>query len=82
MKHGYGQTFAPIKGVLPDGAIVSIGIFELIPKASGRGTRKGPVKVRVIGDVSNEAAVKAKVLEIVELLDNGKYLGPKNVKIW
>lgn len=59
----------------------SLGVFEWVPKAGGNGVKKGPVKVRVIGLVTNEAAVFAKAQEIADALDAGTYSGPKTVNI-
>lgn len=58
----------------------SVGIFQILPKANGKGTKRGPVKVRVKGNVSNPEAVLSRARAIVDQLDAGTYSGPKNVK--
>lgn len=59
----------------------SVGVFQILPKANGNGTKRGPVMVRVKGYMSNPDAVYAKAREIVDLLDAGEYSGPKTVKV-
>lgn len=60
----------------------SIGIFKILPKASGRGTKRGPVEIRIKGLMSDPEAVYEKAHEIVDLLNKGKYTGPKTVKVF
>lgn len=59
----------------------SVGIFQWVPRASGTGVKRGPVKVRVEGRVVDARLVAAKARAICELLDIGAYTGPKNVKV-
>lgn len=59
----------------------SLGVFEWVPKGNGKGTKKGPVKVRVSGSTENHAAVFAKAREIAAALDAGAYSGPKAVNL-
>lgn len=59
----------------------SVGIFPILPKASGKGTKRGAVKVRVKGYVGNPDAVYDKAREIMDLLNAGEYTGPKTVKV-
>ena len=61
----------------------SVGIFPIIPKASGKGTKRGAVVVRVSGptDAKGVAAVEAKAREIIAALSAGTYAGPKRVTI-
>lgn len=59
----------------------SVGIFQILPKANGQGTKRGPVKVRVKGYTIDPEAVYTKAREIVDLLDAGKYNGPRNVSV-
>lgn len=83
-KHGFSGSCAPDSGHqfrAEHFQTFSLGIFEWVNKASGRGVKKGPVRVRVCGATSNAEAVKAKAEEIAKLLDSGTYSGPKNVKI-
>ena len=61
----------------------SVGICPIIPKASGKGTKRGAVVVRVSGptDAKGVAAVEAKAREIIAALSAGTYAGPKRVTI-
>jgi hypothetical protein len=59
----------------------SVGIFEWVPKSSGRGSKRGKVKVRVKGSTSDPDSVAAKAREIVAALDAGAYIGPKTVNV-
>ena len=59
----------------------SVGVFEVIPKKAGDGTKRGPVKVRVIGSTDNPELVYEEAKRIVRELDDGTYRGPKNVNL-
>jgi len=82
-KHGFSGACDPSsnkKWAVYTGTF-SLGIFEWVPKADGKGFKKSAVKVRVSGATSRAEAVRAKAEEIAKLLDSGTYSGPKNVKI-
>jgi len=55
--------------------------FPILPKSSGRGTKKGAVVVRVSGPTSRPDDVVAKAKEIVDMLDRGEYTGTKRVRV-
>jgi hypothetical protein len=57
----------------------SLGIFEVIPKKSGIGTKRGKVKARVGGYSNNPGPVYKRARQIVALLNAGEYDGPKTV---
>lgn len=78
--HGFDGNCRPGKGS-PNSATFSVGIFPILKKASGSGTKRGTVLVRVRGRVSDPEPVYTKAQEIVDLLDAGKYTGPKTVRI-
>ena len=59
----------------------SVGIFPILPKASGKGTKRGKVVVRVKGLCSDPDTVYNKAKEICRALEEGKYQGPKNVSV-
>jgi hypothetical protein len=59
----------------------SVGIFAWEKRARGRKLKRGNVKVRVRGRWDQAAEVYAKALEIICLLDEGKYEGPHVVAI-
>lgn len=77
--HGYSGACAP--GAHPMGETFSYGIFQWIPKASGKGHKRSTVKVRVSGRCENADAVRRRTEEIVAALDAGTYQGPKNVRV-
>lgn len=80
-QHGYSGQCAPHTGCGIGYRTFSVGIFEVVPTASGKGTKRGPVKVRVKGMVSNPQAVYDVADKIVQKLDAGTYAGPKNVDV-
>jgi hypothetical protein len=59
----------------------SVGCYEIVPRKSVTGTKRGPVKVRVIGPVSRPHDVYTKASEICGKLDDGTYWGPKTVRV-
>lgn len=56
----------------------SVGIFEWLPKANGKGVKKGPVKVRLRGSMSDPDEVYSAARRVCEQLDMGTYKGPKS----
>lgn len=81
--HAFEGNCAP--GDTPKGpntfSSFSLGIFEWVPKASGKGVKRGKVKVRVSGPMSNPRLVYARAREIVKQLDKGTYNGTKHVQV-
>lgn len=59
----------------------SVGVYELVPRASGKGEKRGKVKVRVSGNVGDSQAICDRAAEICKQLDAGTYKGPKNVRV-
>lgn len=59
----------------------SVGVFEVLPKVDGKGTKHGKVQVRVKGPISNPEAVYAKAREVVEQLTAGTYKGSKTIRV-
>lgn len=80
--HRYSGSCAPGSGCAYGYETFSVGIFEVVPKASGKGTKRGgPVKVRVRGLVSDPQAVYDAAARILSELDAGTYVGPKTVTV-
>lgn len=73
--HGFDGACLPGPG--SHFATFSVGIFEWVPRANGKGVKRGPVKVRVRG--SDERKIRRRAREIAAELDAGAYRGPKNV---
>lgn len=81
-KHGYDGSCAPKPGqTYTNYATFSLGIFELVPRANGRGTKRGKVKVRVSGPSEESIAIYDTAKEIVAALDRDEYNGPKQVRV-
>lgn len=78
--HGYSGSCAPGETTCRF-LTFSVGIFPILPKSGGKGTKKGKSIVRVVGPTSKPELVYAKAREIVDLLDAGKYTGPKRVTV-
>lgn len=91
-KHSYAGSCGPMGMGIPGakpfqwyGSIpqetFSVGVFQWVLLKSGKGVKRGPVKVRVSGRVDDAAKIAAKAQAICELLDLGAYTGPKNVTV-
>lgn len=59
----------------------SLGIFQWIPKSTGKGLKKSAVKVRVHGYISDSKVVYQKAREIIKELDDETYSGKKNITV-
>ena len=77
--HAFSGEFMPSKRQLSGQQTFSVGIFEWLAKANGRGVKRGAVKVRVKGPIHTEQAVLDKAREIAHQLDTGSYQGPRTV---
>lgn len=81
-KHSFDGAFAP--GATAAAFIqdtFSVGVFEWLPKASGKGCKRGSVKLRIKGAFCAPEYVYAKAREVAAQLDAGTYRGPKNVSV-
>ena len=78
--HGFDGKCAPSARESWSGQeTFSLGIFEWVPKASGKGVKRGPVKVRVRGSVSSPRGAYRRAEAIASALNYKLYTGPKNV---
>jgi len=59
----------------------SVGIYPVIPRANGKGTKRGKVVVRVYGLCERPDPVYTMARAIVRALDAGTYDGPKTVRV-
>jgi hypothetical protein len=82
-KHGYDGKCAPSADVTCFWAreTFSLGVFEWVPRACGKGLKRGRVKVRVSGPFDQPERVHAKAASIVAELDAGTYTGPKSIRV-
>jgi hypothetical protein len=80
-KHDFDGSYDPAKhGVgWASQNTFSVGVFEWEQKSSRNGLKRGKVKVRVVGLVSEAGRVYAKAREVVDKLDAGTYTGGKTV---
>ena len=81
MKHEFDGACAPGKSSGSWWKTFSVGCYEIVPRKSVTGTKRGPVKVRVIGPVSRPHDVYRKAEEICVALDAGTYVGTKTVRV-
>lgn len=69
-KHGYSGSCTPKNSYATQGTF-SVGIFQWIPKASGKGLKKSTVKFRIKGNVVDAEKVYCKAKELCESLNRG-----------
>ncbi len=77
-KHDFDGACKPTPGYV-GWKTFSVGVFELLANASGSGTKRGPVKVRIVGQCDEAERVYAMAHSIVQQLDAGTYSGPKRI---
>ena len=80
-KHDFDGACIPKEGVISSYKNFSVGVFQWVPKARGKGLKRGPVKVRVSGLCQSSELVFSVARGIVEALDENRYNGPKTVKV-
>ncbi len=69
-RHGFDGEFMPNKdSKFFPGATFSVSIFQWIPKASGKGLKKGKVVYRVRGRVGDAEKVYARAREVCRHFD-------------
>lgn len=78
--HGFAGNCAPgaLNQLSGPQETFSVGVFEWLPKSSGKGVKKGPVKVRLRGSMSDPDEVYAAARSVCAQLDAGTYKGPKS----
>ena len=59
----------------------TVSIYPLIPKASGKGTKRGKAVVRVHGLSAERQAVFDRAETIATALTEGRYTGKKDVRM-
>jgi len=81
-RHDFSGGCSPKEmGRFPGQETFSVGIFEWLPKASGHGLKKGPVKVRVRAFCCAVEEVERVARRICKELDVNQYHGPKTVRV-
>lgn len=77
-KHDFDGSCIPVKGLtFPSQKTFSVGIFQWVPKASGNGLKKTPVKYRVFGLITQPESVFARAREICAAMDSGEWKSNK-----
>jgi hypothetical protein len=79
-KHGFDAACLPSAGTCIWDSF-SIGIFQWIPNKDGSRLKRGKVKVRVKGLISQEDTMRSLAKSFAAQLDAGVYDGPKLVDI-
>jgi hypothetical protein len=80
-KHEFGGACDPSSHIYHHNLTFSVGIFQWVPKAGGKGLKRTAVKVRVTGFSSRPEGVYEAARKIVAELDAGTYTGKKHVRI-
>ena len=80
-QYGYSGGCTPRENFFTPCNTFSVGIFPLVPLPDGKGTKRGKVVVRVKGKTSEPKKVTDKAKEIISLLEEGNYSGPKIVSV-
>ena len=68
--HDFDGSCAPVKGGVEWGTF-SVGIFQWIPKSSGKGLKRSAVKYRIRGRVSNAGSVYSRARTVCKKFDDG-----------
>lgn len=81
-KHSFDGSCAPGSfGTWGHQIGFSVGVFQWVPKADGKGLKRSAVKVRIKGFVCNADKVYAKALEISRKLDAGESIKQKSITV-
>lgn len=82
--HGFAGQCAPSAYGLGAHETFSVGIFQWVTKADGKGLKRGKVLMRVRGLATGDGRerVLRRAKDICRLLDAGEYGGRKTVMVW
>ena len=78
-KHDYSGSCAPGQEVASWQKTFSVGIFQWLPKSSGKRLKKSAVKFRITGSISNPDAVYRQAQRICDAMDNGIFPKKKSM---
>jgi len=79
-KHDFSGSCAPGATMLFHNNTFSVGIFQWVPKASGKGLKRTPVKFRIKGTTSNPDSVYERARIVCEKMNKGWV--PKTKSEW
>lgn len=80
-RHDFSGSCAPGKSHAFMNVMFSVGIFQWLPKSSGKGLKKSAVKFRVRGSSNNPEKVYKKAKEICRIMNGGFVPGTKSMTI-
>lgn len=80
-KHDYSGSCAPGNTSNFGNTIFSVGIFQWLPKSSGKGLKKSAVKFRIKGNVNNAESVYSQAKIICDKMNNGFMPSTKSMTI-
>jgi hypothetical protein len=79
-KHGMISSCDP-KGSIQLFETFSIGFFQLVPRKSGKGMKRGRVIYRLYGPCNQRDRMFARAEQIVQMLDSGWNPGKKSERL-
>jgi hypothetical protein len=80
-KHDYSGSCAPGKSQSFGNAMFSVGIFQWLPKSSGKGLKKSAVKFRIKGNSSSPKVVYETAERWCKMMDKGVRPSTKSMTI-
>lgn len=80
--HSFSGSCAPGNREYFANTTFSIGIFQWVSKAGGKGLKKSAVKYRIIGLCSNPEIVYKKAKKVCEQMDNGWVPPTKSTRVY
>ena len=79
-KHDYSGSCVPGKHYTGQQTF-SVGIFQWLPKSSGKGLKKSAVKFRIKGNVNNAENVYKRAKEFCKIMDEGFVPEKKSITV-
>ncbi len=80
-KHGFDGSCAPGSHYSSGQVSFSVGVFQWLPTAAGRGLKRSPVKIRIKGYMSEPERVYAAAREVCTKLDAGWVPDKKSISV-
>lgn len=80
-KHDYSGNCAPGQSGSSMNVMFSVGIFQWLPKSSGKGLKKSAVKFRIKGNVNNAENVYKRAKEFCKIMDEGFVPEKKSITV-
>jgi hypothetical protein len=80
-KHDYSGSCAPGQSQAVMNIMFSVGIFQWLPKSSGKGLKKSAVKFRIKGNSSSPKAIYKTAEHWCKMMDKGVMPSTKSMTI-